>query len=265
MANMNNGTPVEKQASLSSDRLLQILECIARNRTPMRLQDLAEQTGLTQSTVLRYLRTLQNSNYVYQEENTLRYALTWKICKLTENLNTYLSLRNIANPFVNQLANELHAGVCLVVNQEDACLYLDCIDSPASSQAPLQFIGKRAPLHVTSSGKLMLSSFSEARVDDYISRTGLTRFTEYTITTRDDLIKELEQIRRQGYSLDMEECEIGMRCISYPIYCYNGSLFAAISVFGRTTDIDERFVQEQVHPLLKETSAIISQRLGYEN
>ena len=265
MANITNGNTVEKQASLSSDRLLQILECIARNRMPMRLQDLAEQTGLTQSTVLRYLRTLQNANYVYQEESTLRYALTWKICKLTENLNTYLSLRNIANPFVNQLANTLHAGVCLVVNQDDACLYLDCIDSPASVQAPLQFIGKRAPLHVTSSGKLMLSSFPESRVDDYITRTGLSRFTEYTITTREDLMRELETIRRQGFSLDMEECEIGMRCISYPIYCYNGSLFAAISVFGRTSDIDEQFIQEQVHPLLKEASAIISQRLGYED
>lgn len=232
---------------------------------PMRLQDLAEQTGLTQSTVLRYLRTLQNSNYVYQEEDTLRYALTWKICNLTTNLNSYLSLRNIANPFVNQLANTLHAGVCLVVNQDDSCLYLDCIDSPASSQAPLQFIGKRAPLHVTSSGKLMLSSFSEARMDEYIARTGLTRFTEYTITTRDGLVAELDAIRRQGFSLDMEECEIGMRCISYPIYCYNGNLFAAISVFGRTTDLDEQFVQQQVHPLLKEISGIISQRLGYES
>lgn len=264
MANMNNNSnTAEKQASLSSDRLLQILECIARNRIPMRLQDLAEQTGLTQSTVLRYLRTLQNANYVYQEENTLRYALTWKLCNLTENLNSYLSLRNIANPFVNHLANTLHAGVCLVVNQDDTCLYLDCIDTPSFSQAPLQFIGKRAPLHVTGSGKILLSAYSEAQIDDYIARKGLTRFTQYSITTREGLMAELEKIRKQGFATDIEECEIGMRCTSYPVHCYNRSIFAAMSVFGRVSDMDEAFIREQVHPQLKAAAALISQRLGY--
>lgn len=69
----------ERASSQSSDKLLQILECIAGNKLPVRLQDLSEQVNMTQSTVLRYLNTLVNNNYVYQEEDTLRYALTWKI------------------------------------------------------------------------------------------------------------------------------------------------------------------------------------------
>ena len=253
----------ERQASLSSDKLLAILECIAESRMPMRLQDLAERSGMSQSTVLRYLRTLQNANYVYQDEQTLRYALTWKLCGLTEHLNSYLGLRNIATPFVNQLANDLRAGVCLVVSQDYHCLYLDCIDHPDTAGAPLQFIGKRAPLHVTSSGKMLLSACTQAQIDDYIAQKGLTRYTDNSITTRERLMEELDAIRTQGFSTDMEECEIGHRCVSYPIYCYNGTVYAALSVFGDVACMNEEFVR-QLHPQMKAVAEEISRRLGYD-
>ena len=105
----------EKAANQSSDRLLQILECVAANRHPVRLQDLAGQLQMSQATVLRYLNALQNANYVYQEEDTLRYALTWKVCKLRQNVESPLSLRNITSPYINQLASELRLGACLVI------------------------------------------------------------------------------------------------------------------------------------------------------
>lgn len=260
MANINNNS--EKQSSLSSDRLLQIIECLAKNRVPVRLQDLAEQTGTTQSTALRYLRTLQNANYVYQEEQTLRYALTWKVCRLAENLNSYLSLRNIANPFLYELSEVLQAGVCLVVNQDYESMYLDCVDMPNSTTS-LQFIGKRAPMHVTGSGKLLLSSYSESRIDDYIYQKGLKQVTRFSITDKPALMQELEKIRRQGYGEDLEECEIGLRCASYPIYCYTGNIYAAISVFGSVEYMNEDFLRKEVHPRLKRAAAQISLRLGY--
>ena len=254
----------EKHSSLSSDKLLMIIECIAENRQPVRLQDLAEQVGITQSTVLRYLRTLQNCNYVYQDETTLRYALTWKVCRLTENLNSYLSLRNIATPFVNDLANTLHTGICLVTEQSYECVYLDCIDAPNPFQPPLQFIGKRAPMHVTASGKVLLSSFSDQQLEEYISTKGLKPCTKNSIHQKGRLIEELAQIRKQGFATEIEECELGLRCISYPIRCYSGKIYAAISAFGRVGELDDRFLQEYVQPLLKKSSEMISLRLGWD-
>jgi len=257
---------VEKQSNLSSDKLLYILETMAKFSMPVRLQDLAEKTEMTQSTVLRYLRALQNSNYLYQDRNTLRYGLTWKLCGLTKNLDTYLGLRNVANSFVNELANTLRTGVCLVVSQNNECIYLDCIDRPAQGpiKNPLQYIGKRAPMHTTGSGKLLLSSYSPVRLDQYVAEKGLKPVTPYSITSREQLDRELDAVRQQGYACDNQECEIGLRCISYPIYDYSTAMYAAISVFHDVHSMTDSFIEEQVRPILSQTATEISRRLGYD-
>ena len=254
----------ERNASQSSDKLLTILECIAKEHAPVRLQDLAEKSGMTQSTVQRYLRTLQNADYVYQDEDTSRYGLTWKICSLTENMNTFLGLRNIANPFVNHLANTLQMGVCLVVERDGNCVYLDCVDYPQPHYTPLQYIGKQAPLHSTGSGKVLLSAFTASQINEYMNVSGLKKFTEYTITDPAKLLEEIEAVRRQGFAVDDQECEIGLKCISYPIRSYSGTIYAAISVFGNVDDMQEKFVNERIKPELQNAAKVISSRLGWK-
>ena len=157
-----------RASSQSSDKLLQILEGISVNKLPMRLQDISEQVGMSQSTVLRYLTTLVNNGYIYQEEDTLRYGLTWKICALGQNLNTNLSLRNIASPFINRLSIQHGLGSCLVVDYDFECMYLDCIDTSNELFHTLMRIGKSAPLHTTGSGKILLASYSDAKVDEHV-------------------------------------------------------------------------------------------------
>ena len=140
-------TDIKKSQSQSSDKLLLILETISKNSEIARLQDLAEKVGMTQSSVLRYLKALLSANYIYQEETTGRYALTWKICSLGENLNPR-SNEEHRLAFINRLAAALDLGACLVVNQLNQCMYLDCVDISLSPDRTLQYIGKRAPLHV---------------------------------------------------------------------------------------------------------------------
>ena len=255
--------PHERQISTSSDKLLSILECIASNRSPMRLQDIADACDISLPTVLRYLRTLQGASYVYQDEATLRYALTWKLCKLTENMNTYLGLRNVAAPFVTELGNELQLGCCLVVDRNYQCVYLDCVDNPRATE-PVQYIGKRAPLHVTGSGKLLLSEYTQAQFDEFIHTCKLEKYTEHTITSPQALARQLEQIRQQGYALDNEECEVGLRCVSYPLRNYTGQIYAAISVFGNARDMTDELLDTVVRPRLKAAAEAISLRLGWQ-
>ena len=255
-----SNTTTDRQSSQSAIRLLQIMECLSKNRVPTRLQDLAKQVKMTQSTVLRYLYTLQDENYVYQEADTLRYALTWRVCGLSENVNSLLSLRNITTPFINHLANIFHTGTCLVINEGNECVYLDCI---VDSNASLQYIGKRAPLHVTGSGKVLLAQYNDVQLNDYIETKGLAKLTEYTIIDATALRKELEKIRSQDYGMDEEECEIGLRCISFPLRDYSGQVIAAVSVFGCIEDMSDHRIKDEIRPALKEAAATISTRLGY--
>lgn len=257
--NMTNNS--NRQTNRSSIRLLQILECLAQERAPMRLQDISKQVGMTQSTVSRYLYALQEENYVYQESETSRYALTWRICGLCENLSTPLSLRSISASFINHLAITLSLGACLVVDKDSECMYLDCIDNPRFPT--LQHIGKRASLHATGSGKVLLSQYSETQLSTYIQTKGLIRYTEHTITDPAALYKELSDVRQKGFALDMEECENGLYCLSVPLRDYSKRIVAAISLFGNADDLSKEKMTDNLYPILKETAALISIRLGY--
>ena len=237
------------------------MECLADSKTPIRLQDIAKQVRMTQPTVLRYLYALQDANYIYQEESTSRYALTWRVCRLSENLNSQLSLRNITTPFINHLANSLSLGTCLVINQDNSCIYLDCIDNPNSPT--LQRIGKVAPLHATGSGKVLLSQYTPLQLEEYIQTKGLQKYTENTITDPSTLKAELEQVRLQGFGMDEQECEIGLRCISMPLLNYSGNVIASMSVFGNISDMDDCRIEKDIFPALKAATTTISSRLGY--
>ncbi len=251
-----------RQTNQSSLRLLQILECLAKNRGALRLQEIAKLTELTQPTVLRYLYALEAANYVYQERDSSRYALTWKVCRLTQNINSYLSLRNISSPFIMDFANTFSVGACLVVEEKGECMYLDCIDIP--NHPSLQKIGKRAPLHATASGKVLLSHYSPSKLNNFIEDSDLTKLTEFTITDPEKLTAELEQIREQGFATDEQECEMGLRCISMPLRDFTGDIVAAISVFGTVDEMQNSWVMENVFPILKKAANTISARLGYE-
>lgn len=216
---------------------------------------------MTQSTVLRYLYALQEAKYIYQDEDTLRYALTWRVCCLSENLNSILGLRNITTPFINNLANKLSLGTCLVVNRNNECVYLDCIDNP-NSFTP-QRIGKQAPLHATGSGKILLSQYSKSQFDEYLDTKGLSKYTEYTITDPDELRGMLDTVRKQEYAMDNEECEIGLRCVSCPLRDYTGLIIAAMSVFGNKSDMSDTRIYSEILPMLKTATTTISSRLGF--
>lgn len=258
---MVNPVKKERQYNKSSTRLLTILECLSNNNMPMKLQDIASETDMSQSTVLRYLYSLKDENYVYQDEDTSRYALTWKVCQLSDTMNSFISLRNMANPFINRIANQLGLGSCLVVEQNNECLYLDYIGAP-NFLSP-QRIGNIAPMHATGSGKVLLSQYSEAQFSKFLKKKGLPACTDRTITDPKVLKKELNKIEKQGFGMDEEECELGMRCISMPLRDYTGKIVASMSVFGNVEEMNDTVVQQSIYPLLSDATKVISERLGY--
>ena len=119
-------------------------------------------------------------------------------------------------------------------------------------------IGARAPLHVTAAGKLFLLEEGFARLRDYAKRTNLAPQTKNTLTSAPALERELERIQRQGWAIDNEEAEIGVRCVAAGIRDDNGSLVAALSL---STPADRMKVQWG--PLVKETADRISRSIGH--
>ena len=259
------GTNGKEQSSQSTGKVFQILEYLTSNRLPVRLQDLSEHLGTPQPTLLRYLSAMINDSYVYQDEDTKRYALTWKICRLGHQVRSNLGIRSIVGPYLNALSNELDLGACVVTLDGHESVYIDLVEDPSDRTNTLQRIGKRAPLHTTGSGKVMLSTFSEYELGEYVREKGLAKLTENTITDLAALREELERTRRLRYAQDKEECEPGVRCISVPVFDYTDGIGAAISAFGHASKTEDEYMTGDVLKKLLRVSKEISMRMGCSN
>ena len=251
------------EANLSSDKLLQIIEYMSARRLPMRLKDIADDLHISQPTVVRYLRTMCNQGYVYHDEHTGYYAMTWKICRLSSSLESNLVLRSMAGSLLSEFANQHNLGILLAVERDGVLIYLDLVGAPHGSVNTMLRIGNDAPMHSTGSGKILLSAMTSARVNQILDQRGQVRLTDNTITSREQLMQELAKIQQQGYALDNEECEIGHRCVSVPLYDYTGAVAAAISAFGSVDRLTDLVIRDTALPALKKLSAEISFRMGH--
>lgn len=251
------------EANLSSDKLLRIIEFMAANHLPTRLKDIADHLDISQPTVSRYLRTLCEQGYVYHDNHTGYYAMTWKICRLGASLQSNLVLRSMAGSLLADFANNFNLGALVAVERDGRLVYLDLVGAPHGTVDTMLRIGKDAPMHSTGSGKILLSVMPQSRIQKVLEQYGLTRLTPYTITTQEALFKELDTIRQQGYALDNEECEIGHRCVSVPLYDYTGTVAAAVSAFDSTERLTDDYIQQVALPGLRAMAEEISFRMGF--
>jgi DNA-binding IclR family transcriptional regulator len=251
------------RTNLSSDKLLSLIEIMSQQQEPMRLGDLAGLLKMPASTTLRFLTALQNRDYVAQAIDTGRYSLTFKLCGLADNIRANQSLRNIGLPFLRSVAETFDESANLSIEYDLSVMYIEAVQGPSKTLMSLQRIGNIAPLHCTGVGKLLLLEYSEAQFERLMAIKGLPKYTDNTITDSELLMRELEQIRVRGYSLDNEECEIGARCVAAPIYDYTGKIVAGISVSGPVTRMSDGHIRASLHSLLQ-AAREISSRLGWQ-
>lgn len=245
-------------------KIFQIIEIMANNKGPIKLQELSEKVKLPPSTVLRFLKTMMICGYVDQDPETQKYSLSFKFCHIGYLVSSQISIRNVIRPFLVELADRCQESACLAIDQDMMVVYVDVVDGPDNMLKTLQRIGKRAPLHSTGVGKVLLLNYSEDEIDRLIEKRGLAPLTPNTITTKEDLIAELQKVRAKGYAIDDEECEIGARCVAAPIRDYTGKVVAAISVSGPVTRMNIEKI-ERIQNIIKEISAKVSQKLGYSS
>ncbi|WP_101910091.1 IclR family transcriptional regulator [Marasmitruncus massiliensis] len=246
----------------SSDKLLSILEMMAKQTAPLRLQDIATLCGMHSSTALRFLSALQKRNFVAQDPDTGRYYITFKICALAQSVSAYNDIRGIALPFLRSVANRFKESCNLAIEDDMTIMYIEVMNSPTGTLLSTQRIGNIAPMHCTGVGKLFLTDYSTADLDRYVAIKKLTRFTGHTITNIRNLSEELERIRDVGYAFDNEECEAGVRCIAAPIRDYTGKVHAGLSVSGPSVRMTDEFIYTNLEFLL-ETARQISMCMGW--
>ena len=193
----------------SVEKVLQIIEIMAHERQPMRLQDVAAGCGMPASTVLRMLNTLLVYGYVNQDPHSLRYSLSLKFAQIGSRVCEQVSLRDIAHPLLAELSRECREASCLAIEEDMEVVYTDVVDGPDSMLKIMQRIGKRAPMHSTGIGKLLLLNYSEEQLDEYIAAKGLPALTPNTLVTKQALRQGKPQ--RLAFPLQSGQEPFGLR------------------------------------------------------
>lgn len=248
----------------SANKALAIIEFLSYSKEPLRLADIAAGLNYNPSTALRFLNSLEQAGYICKDPDSLKYQMTFKICALAYHIRLNSGLVEVTMKPIKELSARLRECVCLAVAQNDMVVYLFSADGPYTMLKTTQRIGNTSPMHCTGVGKMILSEYSKEEVEKVIARIGMPRYTDHTLTTEEALLDELERIRRRGYAYDNEECEIGARCIAFPIRDYTGKIIASLSVTGPVIRITDEFIDRNFRTI-QDTVNEISYRMGYHS
>ncbi|MDR3114641.1 MAG: IclR family transcriptional regulator [Treponema sp.] len=264
-----NGTPTGKsrnsagvKKNQSLRKALHILEGMTRIHTPARLQDIAQSLGMPQSTVLRFLNTYCDFGYVQQDPATSCYYLTLKLTELGFRTKDNFPFPYSLLKYLKQITGTFYESSSLCVEQNMQMVYIAIEEGPDRMLQTLQRIGRIAPMHATGVGKLHLMNYSEAQLQKLEQTYGFPQYTKYTISTMHALKTEIERVQQQGYAIDNEECEMGVRCIAVPVRDYTGKVAVGISMSAPVTRLDMHKIAE-IAGYLKAIGQKASEELGW--
>lgn len=246
----------------SVDRALSILELLSEYDEGLRIIDISEKVDLHKSTVHRLLKTLIYKSFVEQDLVTNKYRISLKLYELGSKRIENLDILKASKPYTKTLMEKLNEVVHLVIRDGNDIVYIDKVEADNTIRMSSN-IGKRSPLYCTAVGKAMLAYLDEKEVEDIWKSSNIEKLTKNTIVDFKVFKEELKKIRKEGYAVDDEENEIGVRCVGAPIFNYTGEVAGAISISGPAIRITSDMV-EGIGIEVKKCSDMISKELGYK-
>jgi DNA-binding IclR family transcriptional regulator len=236
-----------------------IINSLAAHKDGMRLTDLVAQIDLPRGTVVRLLNVMIDAHLIRHSDDG-RYRLGPQCAVWGADFLSTLELREVAADVMTRLVEISNETCHLGVRDGDSVLYIHKVESPHSLRM-VSRVGGKNPLHCTGVGKALLAFISPDDLDEYCSRP-LERRTANTIVAPEILRAELQRIRDRGYAVDDVENEIGVRCISAPIFDHSGDLAGSISLAGPTMRMTWERIEQLTAPLI-DAAREISTRLGF--
>lgn len=242
------------------DRGLTVLEVLAK--TPeSSLTELSEEAGLAFSTAHRILETLRQRGFVVQSADTGRYSLGVRAYEVGTGFLARSQLPEAAQGAMRKLVSDLNETVNLAIQDGSDAVYIDQLESRQKVRMFTQ-IGARTPLHSSGVGKVLLAWQGEEAQRILLGTGPLRAFTPNTLTEPAAVLNELHRVREQGYAVDSEEFEPGVRCVAAPVRDRHGAVVAALSLSapaGRLHEAQLASFGARVMAAGKEVSA----RLGW--
>lgn len=252
--------PQPKNAVQAVDRAMRILEVIAEAEAGMSLAEITDRCGLSTSTVHRILTTMEERHFVMIDGA----EGAWCIGRKAHSVGASFARRNnfigAALPFLRALRDKTRETINLGVAEAGEVIILHQVESREIVRA-ITRPGGRIPMTSSGLGKAIMAYYTPPDVARIVKEFGLRRLTPKSIVRVDDLIASLERVRQDGYALDDEEANVGLRCVASVVFNSDGEPLCAISLSAPAARIsDERF--HRLGNIVAQVAMAITQALG---
>ncbi len=241
----------QRRSVQSVTRALEIVEALAGAGGPAGITDIAEVVDVPLPTIHRLLHTLIDGGYVFQTPRR-QYALGARLISLSRYAGGALGVA--LRPYLNKVVEACGESVSVAMLDQDFARYIAHVPAEYSMRMFTE-VGNQVSLHTTGVGKAILSGMPPAEVERIVRRAGLRQITVNTITDLGRLLEELAEARKLGYAVDMEEHELGVRCVAVPI---PGPLGLAMSVSGPVTRMTDDAIENVALPALRAAATEIT-------
>lgn len=229
-------------------RGLAVIQTFGEYRKPMTIAQISQNTGIPRAAVRRCLLTLKQLGYVDAELNN--FSLRPKVLTLGYSYLSSTPLTVSSQPYLNAISQELGESCSLAVLVDDEVLYVARSAASRVMSVALN-TGSRLPAYCTSLGRIMLAHLSPADLSAYLARARLNSMTDKTVTSQKRLREILLEVRQDGYAINDEELELGLRSIAVPVRGAAGEVVAAINIGAQAGRVSVERMREVFLPVLQ--------------
>jgi IclR family pca regulon transcriptional regulator len=235
-------------------RGLAVIRAFDAGSPELTLSDVARKTGLTRAAARRFLLTFADLGYVRTDGRL--FALSPRVLELGYAYLSSLTLPEVAEPHLERLVAEVHESASMSVLDGGDVVYVARVPTSQIMRVTIS-IGTRFPAYATSMGRVLLAGLPADRLDAYLAAATLRRFTDQTITSEAALRGELKRVREQGWALNDQELEEGLRSIAVPLRDHAGRVTAAVNIASPASRTSPESARSVLLPPLLATAARI--------
>jgi DNA-binding IclR family transcriptional regulator len=250
--------PRDKYFSRAVSKALDALELLNRSNGPLTLNEIAQRIQLSKTSAFRLLRTLESIGYL-ASSGWGQYSLAPGTSSV---VSTHLIARllGVGTPRIQELSRELHETATLAALFDNRVEVIAVVESSQAIRMS-NVVGLIVPPNASSLGKVITAFQSADRREKLLRSYGMWRFTGKTIADRNELDREFERIRTQGFAVDREETVADGICFGVPIYRQPNEVSAAISASLPKGRVGDTAHENAIIAALKATAGQISAEL----
>ena len=231
---------METEAKVKSlKKAIDILDCFNIQEQELGITEISQKLDLYKSNVHNLVSTLEQSGYLQKNPLSGKYHLGMKFLEKAFLVNANMGIHALVHPYLQQLSDDLGEVVYFAIPKGPQILYLEGV-YPASNYRARSIVGETAEMYCTALGKSILAFMPADLQAQALAGQSMRAYTPQTLVSKETLLRELDQIRRQGFSMDNMEHEYGIKCVGVPVFKHDGSLMGAISISGPSLRIENR-------------------------